>query len=64
MENIKILRCKKEAIDDDGEKIMNFTKDLTYIFKWTSDPEGWEVFDDNGNKETFFNLDLMFEEDL
>lgn len=55
------LKCKTEAIDDNGLKIMHFTKGQTYLFGLVSDPEGWETFDDKGNKEVFFNPYIMFE---
>ena len=54
------LICKKEALDDKGNKVMNFTQGVIYDFEEISDPKGWETTDDNGNKEVFFNLDLMF----
>lgn len=55
------LICKKEALDEKGNKVMNFTKGVIYDFDKISDPEGWKTIDDNGYKEVFFNLDIMFE---
>lgn len=50
------LECIKEV------PVFNFTKGKTYSFTWVEDPEGWEVFDDNGNKEVFFDPYTIFEE--
>ena len=55
------LICKQEALGENGEKVMNFTEGVIYDFEEIGDPEGWEVMDDNNEKEVFFNLDLMFE---
>lgn len=55
------LICKNEALDEQGNKIMNFTKGLIYDFEEVCDPEGWKTIDDKGNKEIFFNIYLMFE---
>tara|TARA_R110000851_G_C12702056_1_gene526259 strand:- start:13 stop:192 length:180 start_codon:yes stop_codon:yes gene_type:complete len=55
------LICKKEALDEKGNKVMNFTKGVIYDFEEIGDPEGWETMDDNGDKEVFFNLDLLFQ---
>jgi hypothetical protein len=55
------LRCKKEALYESGEKIMHFTKGEVYIFEKSYDPPGWEVEDDYGNKEVFFNTSELFE---
>jgi len=55
-----VLICKNEAIDENGNKIMQFTKGETYYFNKIKDPSGWEVEDDNGNTEVFFDLDVMF----
>jgi len=40
---------------------MEFTKGKTYEFEKIEDPEGWEVVDDNGNREVFFLWFIMFE---
>ena len=57
------LICKKETeFDEHGKKIMNFTKGVIYNFEEISDPKGWETTDDNGNKEVFFNTEIMFEQ--
>ena len=53
--------CKTEAFNEDGEKIMQFTKGKAYYFDVIFDPKGWEVLDDNDNIEHFFDLDIMFE---
>lgn len=55
------LRCKKETEKVNGKKIMEFTKGKTYEFEKIEDPEGWEVVDDNGNREVFFLWFIMFE---
>lgn len=55
------LICKREALDENGEKIMNFTKGLMYDFEESGEPDMWETIDDNGNKEVFFDLEVMFE---
>lgn len=55
------LICKKEVFDEKGDKVMYFTKGVIYDFEEIGDPEGWETTDDNGDKEVFINLDLMFE---
>ena len=53
------LVCIEEAIRN-GEKIMSFTKGKVYTFEEVIDPEGWEVLDDEGGKEVFFNPYIMF----
>jgi len=55
------LRCKKEALYPSGERIMHFTKGEVYDFEPSHDPPGWEVKDDYGNKEVFFDTSGMFE---
>lgn len=55
------LICKKEALNDKGEKIMQFTKGKKYDFYSIEDPKGWEVFDDDGYKEKLFDLSIMFD---
>lgn len=55
------LRCKQEALREDGSKIMEFTEGDVYTFVRRIDPEGWEVLDDNLDKEVFFNPFIMFE---
>ena len=54
------LICKKEALNDKGEKIMNFTEGVIYDFDKIEDPEGWEVYDDNCHREVFFDPYIMF----
>lgn len=44
------LICKKEALDEKGNKVMSFTQGVIYDFEETSDPEGWETTDDNGER--------------
>lgn len=56
------LRCKKEALYESGEKIMHFAKGEIYTFEESYDPPGWEVEDDYGHVEVFFNTSEMFEE--
>lgn len=52
--------CKKEAITEKGQKIMDFTLGLIYVFSETD--EGiLETTDDKGFTEGFFNVDIMFE---
>ncbi len=55
------LVCKMEAIDDLGDKIMQFTEGNNYQFEKIPDPEGWEAKDDRGEKVVFFNPYIMFE---
>ena len=55
------LICNKEALDDHGNKLMQFTKGNAYTFEKIEDPEGWEVEDDNMDLEVFFNPYIMFE---
>ena len=38
----------------------NFTVGKSYRFTYIYDPEGWEVKDDYGHKEVFFNTKIMF----
>ena len=52
--------CVKEAMDEYGQRIMQFTEGLVYNATKVEDPEGWEILDDNENKEVFFDLDPMF----
>jgi hypothetical protein len=57
--------CIREARDSDGDKIMNFTKGVTYTCNKLFDPiEGIEyaVKDDNGKIERFWNINIMFEQ--
>ncbi len=61
METIK-LRCKRNPITSNGIKTMDFTKGKIYEFRKVEDPEGWETKDDDGDREVFFRLDLLFEE--
>lgn len=56
------LRCKQEALREDGSKIMEFTEGWIYTFVEHDDPEGWRVLDDHMNYEVFFNPYIMFEE--
>lgn len=54
------MLCHKEAFNDEGEKVMQFTKGASYLF--TEIEEGcFEAEDDNGDIETFFNVNIMFE---
>jgi len=52
--------CKKEAIRENGEKLMAFTKGKIYEFNQDSYSD-WIGLDDNKTKEEFFNLDIMFD---
>lgn len=53
------FKCKKEAISEDGSKIMEFTKGKEYT--GVSDGEGgWYIEDDNGRFQYFFNTNIMF----
>lgn len=54
------LICKKEALNNDGSKIMEFTKGIIYFFT-KNDEQIWEVKSDNGKVEKFFNTSVMFE---
>ena len=53
------LICKHEARKDNGEKLMQFTEGVIYEFTET-EADAWEVEDDNGEIEKFWNLDIMF----
>ena len=55
------VKCKLECKNEDGEKIMGFTKDNIYQANKISD-ECWEIEDDKGVIEQFFCLEIMFEE--
>lgn len=55
------LICKKEALSENGNKVMEFTQGVIYDFERSFDPEGWETTNDIGEKEVFFNLNVMFE---
>ena len=58
------LTCKKEALDGEGKKIMQFTFGKRYDFLRLTNfdgPDEWEVEDDKGNTEIFFNPYIMFE---
>lgn len=57
-----ILKCKRESLDENGKKIMQFTKGNIYHFTESGDEGCYIASDDNGNKEEFFNADIMFEE--
>lgn len=41
--------------------VFSFTVGKEYEFSYSPDPEGWEVQDDNGNTEIFFDTTKMFE---
>lgn len=56
MENFKILKCI------DCSDVFSFTVGNNYSFTYCNDPEGYEVRDDNGNKEVFFDTTKMFSE--
>ena len=55
------LRCKKEAITEDGTKVMQFTKGKLYDFSTSFDPPGFATEDDNGMGIVFFDVNEMFE---
>lgn len=55
------LRCKKEAIAEDGTKVMQFTKGKLYDFRTHFDPRGFSTEDDNGMGIVFFDVNEMFE---
>ena len=57
---MKIL-CVDEAFDKNGNKLMQFTRGCNYIAEKSFDPLGYTVIDDDGNEETFFNLDILFD---
>lgn len=58
MEYIELL-CKSEARNDKKEKVMQFTEGKNYnALKLGIDH--FEVEDDNGNSETFFDIGFMF----
>lgn len=56
------LECIREAIAEDGSKIMEYTKGKIYEATESYDPPGWKVFDDNGKKEVFFDPFYLFKE--
>jgi len=55
-----IVKCKNEALREDGSKIMNFTKGEEYkvVDKYE---ECFLIEDDNVKEEKFFDLKTMFE---
>ena len=55
------LTCNKEALNDEGKKVLEFTVGKKYEFTTSYDPEGWEVEDDNENIEVFFDPYILFE---
>lgn len=54
------LKCIREALGENGIKIMNFTKGKIYDATKSYDPEGLEIIDDNGKKEVFFSPWYLF----
>lgn len=60
------LTCIKECRTLDEKKTMEFTVGKRYDFtrlKTNHDcPDDWEVEDDNGNTEIFFDPFIMFEQ--
>lgn len=57
------IKCVREALDENGKKVMQFTKGKTYAATEVSDGYEmyWAIEDDDGNDEKFYNLDIMFE---
>jgi hypothetical protein len=60
------LICKTEALNDDGSKIMNFTKGEVYEVydrepETCLEDEDYLILDDYGVPEFFFSIDIMFE---
>lgn len=55
-----IVKCKNEALREDGTKIMNFTKGKEYNVV-NEYEECFLIEDDNGKEEKFFDLKTMFE---
>ena len=53
------LICKKESLNDDGTRLMNFTLGKKYMAFKVED-ELYEVKDDYGKVELFWTLDIMF----
>ena len=56
------LICINNCLDNFGQKVMNFTKGNYYNLTKSIDHEGWEVKDDNGKNEIFFNPYIVFAE--
>lgn len=54
------LKCKYDPIGHDGQKVMEFTAGEVYEFSELSDG-GFEVYDDNGRRELFFNPYILFQ---
>ena len=54
------LKCVREPVNNKGKKVMNFTLGEVYEFTKSYDPEGWEVEDDEGNTEVFFDPYMIF----
>ncbi len=52
--------CRKLALDESGEPVIKLTLGKEYEFTKSYDPIGWEVEDDDGNTEVFFNTDICF----
>ncbi len=59
---MKRLKCIQECLDSEGKKIMDFTKGKVYLADKSYDPPGWEVRDDKGNDQSFYDLKVMFKE--
>lgn len=57
--DMELFKCKKEALREDGSKIMNFTKGKEYI--GISDGEGgFYINDDKRRTEHFFDYKVLF----
>ncbi len=52
----KILECIFET------DVFKFTKGFQYLASENLDPGGWEVFDDEGHREVFFDITHIFKE--
>ncbi|MCP4987270.1 MAG: hypothetical protein GY928_14825 [Colwellia sp.] len=55
------LICKKEALDENGEKVMAFTKGVIYDSVYDPVEGDYIITDDDGGYEIFFNYSIMFD---
>ena len=53
------LKCYKEPLNEKGDKVMNFTKNKTYI-GFEDSEGGFHVLDDNDHGQHFFDVLVIF----
>lgn len=58
----KLLECISSPIGLDGEKLFNLTVGETYIAHPMEDGCFWDVTDDYGYENSFFDLQIIFKE--